>query len=89
MGDAPDAGGVEPAADPEREALLRELIRHDVAFVLIGGAAIQSHGRRFDTQDVDVTRDAEQLNLERLAAALNGLERRLVTDPADTTAWVR
>ncbi len=88
MGDAPDPGGVAPATDPEREALLQELIRHDVAFVLIGGAAIQSHGRRFDTQDVDVTPDADQANLERLAAALNGLDCRLVTNPADTTAWV-
>jgi hypothetical protein len=35
-----------------------------------------------------VTPDVDQANLERLAAALNGLECRLVTDPADTTAWV-
>jgi hypothetical protein len=59
-----------------------------VAFVLIGGAAIQSHGRRFDTKDVDVTPDADQANLERLAAVLNGLGCRLVTDSADSTAWV-
>lgn len=44
------------------DALLQELIRHDVAFVLIGGAAIQSHGRRFDTQDVDVTPNVDQAN---------------------------
>ncbi len=88
MGDAPDPSGVGAATDPEREALLQELTRHDVAFVLIGGAAIQSHGQRFDTQDVDVTPDADQANLERLAAALNGLDCRLVTDPADATAWV-
>ncbi len=87
MGDAPDSGGVGRASDPEREALLQELIRHDVAFVLIGGAAMQSHGRRFDTQDVDVIPDMDQANLERLAAALNGLDCRLVTDPADATAW--
>jgi hypothetical protein len=36
-----DTGGI----DPDREALLGVLMRHRVAFVLIGGAAIQSHGR--------------------------------------------
>ena len=35
-----------------------------------------------------MTPDADQANLERLAAALNGLDCRLVSDPADTTAWV-
>jgi hypothetical protein len=30
-------------------------VDHDVAFVLIGGAAIQSHALRFDTQDIDLT----------------------------------
>jgi hypothetical protein len=29
-------------------------VDHDVAFVLIGGAAIQSHALRFDTQDIDL-----------------------------------
>jgi hypothetical protein len=37
--------------DPEREALLGALAHHRVVFVLIGGAAIQSHGRRYDTPD--------------------------------------
>jgi hypothetical protein len=37
---APEPGGVEPATDPEREALLETLVSHDVAFVLIGGSAI-------------------------------------------------
>ena len=40
--------------DTDREALLQTLVEHDVQFVLIGGAAIQSHGRRYDTKDVDV-----------------------------------
>jgi hypothetical protein len=33
-----------------------------VGFVLIGGAAIQSHGCRYDTQDIDLTPDAEPGN---------------------------
>jgi hypothetical protein len=51
----PDSGRVTPAIDAEREALLEVLVDHDVQFVVIGGAAIQSHGRRYDTLDIDVT----------------------------------
>jgi hypothetical protein len=64
-----DPGGI----DPDREALLGVLVRHRVAFVLIGGAAIQSCGRRFDTQDIDLTPDTAPENLARLADALNEL----------------
>lgn len=42
MAEAADTGDI----DTDREALHGVLARHDVAFVLIGGAAIQSHGRR-------------------------------------------
>jgi hypothetical protein len=79
-----DPGGI----DPEREALLGVLARHRVAFVLIGGAAIQSHGRRFDTQDIDLTPDTAPENLARLADALNDLHCQLITDPADAGSWV-
>ena len=84
MAEPPDPGGV----DPDREALLGVLAPHRVAFVLIGGAAIQSHGRRYDTQDIDLTPDTKPENLARLADALNELDCRLVTDPADTASWV-
>jgi len=53
VGERADPGGI----DPGREALLGVLARHRVAFVLIGGAAIQSYGRRYDTQDIDLTPD--------------------------------
>jgi hypothetical protein len=52
MAEPADPGGI----DPGREALLGVLARHRVGFVLMGGAAIQSHGRRYDTQDIDLTR---------------------------------
>jgi hypothetical protein len=45
--------------DPDRQALLGVLMRHRVVFVLIGGAAIQSHGRHYDTQDIDLTPDTD------------------------------
>jgi hypothetical protein len=74
--------------DPARAALLEALVRHDVDFVLIGGAALQSRGRAYLTQDIDVTPATDEVNLERLAAALNELECRLVIDPAHSASWV-
>src|ERR1700733_12175216 len=88
MAEPPDSGRVSPAIDAEREALLKVLVAHDVQFVVIGGAGIQSHGRRYDTLDIDVTPNRDEANLHRLADALNELDCRLVTDPADTAAWV-
>lgn len=84
MAQPTDAGSV----DLEREALLGVLAHHRVVFVLIGGAAIQSHGRRYDTLDIDLTPSTDQENLARLATALNELDCRLVTDPADIASWV-
>lgn len=88
MAEPTDSGRVTPAIDAEREALLKVLVDHDVQFVVIGGAGIQSHGRRYDTLDIDVTPDPDEANLQRLADALNELDCRLVTDPANTAAWV-
>jgi hypothetical protein len=79
---------VSSAIDSEREALLKTLVAHNVQFVVIGGAGIQSHGRRYDTLDIDVTPGRDEANLHRLADALNELDCRLVTDPANTAAWV-
>lgn len=88
MAEPADSGRVTPAIDAEREALLKTLEAHGVQFVVIGGAGIQSHGRRYDTLDIDLTPDRDEANLHRLADALNELDCRLVTDPADTAAWV-
>jgi hypothetical protein len=74
--------------DHDRAELLGVLTCHRVAFVLIGGAAIQSHGRRFDTQDIDLAPDTTPENLARLADALNELDCRLITDAADPSSWV-
>ena len=84
MAQQADPGGI----DPDREALLGVLARHGVAFVMIGGAAIQSHGLRYDTRDMDVTPDTTPENLAALADALNELDCRLITDPADAGSWV-
>ncbi len=84
MAQRSDTGSV----DPKREALLGVLAQHLVVFVLIGGAAIQSHGRRYDTLDIDLTPSTDHENLSRLAAALNELDCQLITDPADVASWV-
>jgi putative NADH-flavin reductase len=75
------AGQADPV-DRGRETLLRALREGDVRFVVIGGAALQSHGQRYDTEDIDVAPDRAQQNLERLADVLNHLECSLEVDPA-------
>lgn len=77
-----------PAVDIEREALLQKMVDHGVRFVVIGGAGIQSHGRRYDTLDIDLTPDRDEANLQRLADALNELGCSLITDPATPADWV-
>lgn len=67
--------------DPGREALLRALRDGGVRFVLIGGAALETHGQPHRTEDIDVTPDREHENLRRLADVLNRLECRLEIDP--------
>lgn len=55
-------------------SILDVLVRHEVDFILIGGAAAAAHGSPHMTQDVDVCPKMERANLERLAAALVELE---------------
>ena len=69
--------------DPEREALLRALRDGGVRFVLIGGAAIESHGIKYDTEDIDIAPERGHENLERLSAVLNGVGCQLEIDPDD------
>lgn len=42
--------------DHGRETLLGALRDGDVRFVVIGGAALQSHGERYETEDIDIGR---------------------------------
>ncbi len=89
MAETADSGrDLTPPSDAGRGELLSVLLRHGVRFVVIGGAAIQSHGRRYVTEDIDLTPDTEEANLQRLADALNELGCRLVTDPAEPGSWV-
>ncbi|MFT4034939.1 MAG: hypothetical protein QM679_05135 [Patulibacter sp.] len=74
--------------ESERGALLTSLLSGGVEFVIIGGAAVQSHGVDYRTEDIDATPRRSRENLERLASVLNDLECVLVVDAADPTTDV-
>jgi hypothetical protein len=61
--------------------LLETLAHHGVDYVVIGGVAVQVHGHRRTTMDLDLAPDPAPENLRRLAAALDDLEARPL-DPA-------
>jgi hypothetical protein len=52
------------------DALLTALWQHEVAFIVVGGAAAIAHGSARLTQDLDVVYLRTAANLDRLAAAL-------------------
>ncbi|HET8547333.1 MAG TPA: hypothetical protein VFL57_04990 [Bryobacteraceae bacterium] len=52
------------------DALLARLTEHEVAFIVIGGAAAVAHGSARLTQDVDVIYQRSPANIDRVVAAL-------------------
>jgi hypothetical protein len=52
------------------DALLTTLWRHEVAFIVVGGAAAIAHGSARLTQDLDIVYLRSPRNLDRLVAAL-------------------
>jgi hypothetical protein len=52
------------------EALFATLQRHDVAFIVVGGAAAIAHGSARLTLDLDIVYERSQTNLDRLVTAL-------------------
>ena len=62
--------------------ILRVLDAHDVHYVLIGGLAATLYGSPHVTFDIDITPEAEDANLGRLAAALEDLDARIRTEGA-------
>jgi len=65
-----------PAVLLDLRSLLAILDRHGVDFTVIGGVAVQVHGHRRTTKDLDVVPGPDPPNLERLAAALAELHAR-------------
>jgi len=64
----------EADAPLDAERILRALAEHDVAYVLIGGLAVQTHGHVRTTIDADLIPAPDPANLERLASALRSLD---------------
>lgn len=66
-----------PGSFDARE-LFRALARRDVAYVTIGGIAIQAYGGQRLTQDLDIAIAASTENTARLASALLDLDARIL-----------
>ena len=67
----------EPAERPlDVRQLIATLARHGVRFTVIGGIAVQVHGHRRTTKDLELIPDPADDNYRRLAAALEELEAR-------------
>jgi hypothetical protein len=67
--------------DPE--AIVAELTRHGVEFVVISAYAAVTQGWREPTGDIDITPDRDVRNLQRLAAALHAMDARVLTDDGE------
>jgi hypothetical protein len=66
----------EPAVALDLRALLATLHAHGVDYTVIGGVAVQVHGHRRTTKDLDVVAAPDPQNLMCFAAALAELEAR-------------
>jgi hypothetical protein len=64
--------------------LLRLLVAHNVAFVVIGGIAATVRGSPYATVDVDITPRRDRANLSRLSDALRALDARVYVSPTET-----
>jgi hypothetical protein len=58
--------------------LFKAFARHGVEYVTVGGVAIQAYGGQRMTHDLDVVIAASSRNMERLAAALQDLDARIL-----------
>lgn len=75
-----DEGG--PTAALDVRELLATLQRHGVDYTVIGGVAVQVHGHRRTTKDLDVVAEPSSANIRRLATALTELGARPRDMPA-------
>jgi hypothetical protein len=66
----------EPIVAFDLRALLATLQAHDVNYTIVGGVAVQVHGHRRTTKDLDVVAAPDPQNLECFAAALFELQAR-------------
>ncbi|HSK50272.1 MAG TPA: hypothetical protein VK889_07225 [Solirubrobacterales bacterium] len=71
----PAAGSA--VAELDIQALLTELVRGEVEFLIIGGVAVGFHGYVRATKDVDVVPSPDPENLARLASVLRNLDAEI------------
>jgi hypothetical protein len=76
----------ESDAPLDAERILQALAEHGVEYVLIGGLAVQTHGHVRTTNDADLIPAPNPANLERLAAALQALDARVLNAGHEDTA---
>jgi hypothetical protein len=69
----------QPEGPYDAAAIVAALQKHGVRFVVIGAVAAIAHGSPLPTEDMDITPDRGDDNLESLAAALLDLKARLRT----------
>lgn len=69
----------QPERPYDASAIIRALQERGVRFVVIGAVAAIAHGSPLPTEDMDVTPDRSQDNLDALAAALTDLDAKLRT----------
>jgi hypothetical protein len=62
----------------DAQRILEVLAEHAVEYVIVGGLAVQTHGHVRTTVDIDVFPLPDRPNLERLAAALDALDARIL-----------
>jgi hypothetical protein len=62
----------------DAQRILEVLAEHAVEYVIVGGLAVQTHGHVRTTVDLDVFPLPSQINLGRLADALNALDARIL-----------
>jgi hypothetical protein len=67
----------------DAEGILDALSRHAVAYVIVGGLAVQTHGHVRTTVDIDVYPSPDPVNLARLADALNELDARILNPASE------
>lgn len=68
----------DPSPPLDAERILSVLVESGVEFVVIGGVAAQTHGRRRMTADIDLIPAPDPANLRNLAAALRKLEAKIL-----------
>lgn len=71
---------MKPDLPLDAENIFAALFKYEVEYVLIGGIAVQTHGHVRMTNDADLIPAPDPANLERLAAALNSLDARVLNE---------